>query len=88
MQTSWPGGMHALVGWEIFWDESAGCQEKRAAFKYTERRLKEKEHWERREECWGWVDQDFRRCGRDTELESWCYMESLVLLACGFNSLR
>lgn len=56
-----------LVGWEIFWDESAACQEKRGAYKYPERRLKEKEQWEKREECQGWVDQDFRRCGRDTE---------------------
>lgn len=32
-----------LVGWEIFWDESAACQEKHAAFKCTEKRLKEKE---------------------------------------------
>lgn len=45
MQTSWPGGMRALVGWEIFSDESAACQEKCAAFKHSERRLKEKERW-------------------------------------------
>lgn len=75
-----------LVGWEIFWDESAACQEKLAAFKCTERRLKEKEQRERGEECRGWVNQDFRRCSRDTELESWCFLESLLLLACGFNS--
>lgn len=63
--------MCALVGWEIFSDESAACQEKRAAFKYSEGRLKEQEQWERREELQGWVDQDLRRYGRDRGLESW-----------------
>lgn len=50
------GRYAVLVGWEIFLDESAPCQEKCAVFKYSERRLKEKEWWERREELQGWID--------------------------------
>lgn len=75
-----------LVAWEIFWDESAAYQEKSGAFKWTERRLKEKELGERREECWDWVNQDFRRCSRDTELESCYVLKSFLLLAYWFNS--
>lgn len=44
--------MHALVGWEIFWDESAACQEKCAGFKCTERRLKEKEEGKEGKSVW------------------------------------
>lgn len=67
VQTSWPGGMPALVGWEIF---SAACQEKRAAFKYSETTLKEKEQCKRKEELQGWVDRYLGRGGKDAELES------------------
>lgn len=74
-----------LVGWKIFSDESAACQEKRAAFKYSEGRLKEQERWERKEELRGWVSTKIS--GRDAGLESWCAVESLLLFACGFNGL-
>lgn len=55
--------MRALVGWEIFSDESAACQEKCAAFKHSERRLKEKEWWGKEGRALG--------LGRPSSQEAW-----------------
>lgn len=65
-----------LVGWEIFWDESAACQEKHAAFKCTERRLKDKEKGKEGKSVRIGLT---RISGGVVGTQSWCFLESLLL---------